>query len=530
MAQAAVPPFTHTPVDAIGPAVDRIRDTFFSQKTKDVQYRLVQLRRLYWGVKDNEEALLEALRLDLGKQAFESYLTEVNWVEGDIVFVCNNLERWAKDKKADDIPLTTSIVRPKIRHDPLGAILVIGAYNFPVQLSLGPLIGAMAAGCTAILKPSEGSPNTAAVMQRIIENYLDPSAYGVVQGAVPETTALLNQKWDKIFYTGGGVVGKIIAKKAAETLTPVALELGGLNPAIITKHADTKLAAKRLLWGKTHNAGQVCISHNYTMVDKEVLPTFIEHLKASLGEFFPNGAKASPDYGRIVNTRHFQRMEKILKSTKGKVLVGGELDEKERFIEPTVVLVDSIDDSMIQEESFGPLMPLLAVENLDQAIHLANQVMGTPLSLMTFGTKAETDRILREVRSGGASVNDAYFHAAIPTLAFGGVGESGTGAYRGKASFDCFTHQRSITSTPTWAESLIAFRYPPFVGTNKQKMMQRMTKVKANFDRDGRVHLGIITWILTLGGGSVQSALGRFFVAILAAFGIKQYMDRSYKV
>ena len=248
----------------------------------------------------------------------------------------------------------------------------------------------MAAGCTAILKPSEGSPNTAAVMQRIIQDSLDPSAYAVVQGAIPETTALLDQKWDKIFYTGSANVGTIIAKKAAETLTPVALELGGRNPAIITKNADPKLAARRLLWGKILNAGQVCLSHNYTLVDKEILPTFIDQMKAAMQEFYPKGAKESPDYGRIVSDRHFQRLKAMLDNSNGKIIIGGTMDEKQKFIEPTVVLIDDVNDSLMKDESFGPLIPILAVNDLDEAIRTANNVQSTPLALYPFGNKDET--------------------------------------------------------------------------------------------------------------------------------------------
>ena len=229
-------------------------------------------------------------------------------------------------------------------------------------------------------------------MQKIISESLDPSCYTVIQGAIPETTALLDQKWDKIFYTGSATVGTIIAKKAAETLTPVTLELGGRNPAIITKNADPRLAARRLLWAKTLNAGQVCVSQNFTMVDKEILQTFIKELKNALQEFYPDGARKSPDYGRIVNKRQFQRLKKMVDESNGKIVLGGTMDEADLFIEPTVVLVESADDSMIRDESFGPLLPVLAVENLDEAIRIANEVQETPLGLYPFGNKAELDK------------------------------------------------------------------------------------------------------------------------------------------
>jgi beta-apo-4'-carotenal oxygenase len=376
------------------------------------------------------------------------------------------------------------------------------------------LIGAIAAGNTAVVKPSEVAPNVAAIVQHIIETSLDPTCYSVVQGGIPETTKLLEQKWDKIFYTGNAAVGTIIAKKAAETLTPVTLELGGRNPAIVTKNADVRLAARRLLWAKTVNAGQVCISQNYTMVDREVLPGFIEELKSALKEFFPNGVKSSEDFGRIVSGRQWARLKKMVDETKGRILIGGEMDESERYIAPTVIQVDSPSDSLLIDESFGPLMPILPVNNLDEAIKIANEVHSTPLGLYPFGTKKETDRALREIRSGGASVNDGFYHGSIPTLAFGGVGDSGQGAYRGKASFDCFTHRRSVTTTPGWMEGLLNVRYPPFKG--KVEKFRKMTLQKPNFDREGKVNFSLVTYILTLGAESKTSGLIRYALVLLS--------------
>ena len=370
-----------------------------------------------------------------------------------------------KDESAPDIPLMNKLVGPKIRKDPSRCtVLVLGCWNFPVQLSLGPFIGAIAAGCTAVLKPSEVSPATAMVLKKLVEESLDPDCYACVNGAVEETTLLLENKWDKIFYTGNATVGIIIAKKAAETLTPVCLELGGRNPAIITKSADLRLAARRMLWGKFHNAGQVCISQNYIMVDQEIVTPFIEEIKTAMKEFFPQGQKESPDFGRIVNKRHFQRIKKMLDSTDGKVVIGGGTDESDNFIEMTVVLVDSANDSLIKEESFGPLIPILPVKNLDEAIRIANEVHSTPLGLYPFGNQAEVERIVTEVQSGGVSVNDAFFHGAIPTLQFGGVGDSGQGCYRGKASFDVFTHRRSSSRLQAGWKAILAVRYPPYAG------------------------------------------------------------------
>lgn len=350
-------------------------------------------------------------------------------------------------------------------------------------------------------------------MQKIMAESLDPSCYTTIQGAVPETTAVLDQKWDKIFYTGSANVGTIIAKKAAETLTPVVLELGGRNPAIVTKNADPRLAARRLIWAKTLNAGQVCVSQNYILVDKEILPAFLEQVRKALATFFPQGAQKSPDYGKIVNRRQFDRLKAMLDNTQGKILIGGSTSAEDLFIEPTVVQVSDLNDSLLRDESFGPLIPVLPVDNLDEAIRIANRVHDTPLGIYPFGTKAETDRVLNETRSGGASVNDGFYHASIPTMQFGGVGTSGQGSYRGRASFECFTHRRSVTTTPGWIESLLDVRYPPY-SLSKQKQLQRMNEAKPNFDRNGRVRSSWIAWLFGLGAKGAGGGIARWALLI----------------
>jgi beta-apo-4'-carotenal oxygenase len=387
------------------------------------------------------------------------------------------------------------------------------------------MIGAIAAGCTVVLKPSEQTPNTAAVMQKMMEQALDPDCYACVQGAIPETSALLDQKWDKIFFTGSERTAKVVAAAAAKNLTPIALELGGRNPAIVTKKADMRLAARRLLWSKTMNAGQVCISQNCIFADKDVVPTLIEELKTAIKEFFPKGAKESEDYSHIVNERSFQRIKKMLDSTSGKIVAGGSMDASQCFIEPTVILVSDAKDSLLVDESFGPLIPILPVENLDEAIRIANEIHETPLGVYAFGTKAETDKILDGTRSGGASVNDGFFHGIIPNLPFGGVGDSGTGAYRGKASFDCFTHQRSVTYTPSWMEGLLSVRYPPFAGTSKLEQFNKMGKLKPDFDRAGNKKVNVIWYLITLGAGSLSGAAMRAFVLAGLSVALKAYRD-----
>lgn len=257
---------------------------------------------------------------------------------------------------------------------------------------MGPVIGAIAAGNTVVIKPSENAPRSAYVMQKIVEASLDPSCYSVVQGGVTETQALLAERWDKIFFTGGAGVGRIIAKAAAPHLTPVVLELGGINPAIVSNTADPRLVARRMLWGKHVNAGQVCTSQNYLLIDKRIVPAVIEEFKKAYKEFYPKGAKESPDYSRIVNVNHFRRLKTMLENSKGKILIGGELDEDDLFIAPTVVQVDSVEDSLCTQESFGPFITILAVDDIDQAIQLANGVQSTPLGLYPFGSKADVNK------------------------------------------------------------------------------------------------------------------------------------------
>jgi len=540
-----IAPFQATPIESLSTIVNDIKTTYRTQKTRPLSYRIQQLRKLYWGLVDNTPALLESCKLDLKKSTFETQITEIEWVKNDIVFITKNLEKWAKDEAAPDMSLTNKLMSPIIRKEPLGTVLVIGCWNFPVQLSLGPFVGAIAAGCTAVLKPSEISPATAMVLTKIVKEYLDPEAFTVVNGGKDETSALLNLKWDKIFYTGNAQVGTIIAKKAAETLTPVALELGGRNPAIVTKNTDVRLAARRLLWGKFLNAGQVCISQNYTMVDEEVVDAFIEQMKIAMKEFYPQGAKASPDFARIVSNNHFNRIKKMLDSTKGKIVIGGETDESENYIEPTVIVVQDEHDSLIVDESFGPLMPILKIKNLDEAIRIANDVHSTPLGLYAFGNKQEVAKILAGITSGGATIDDALFHGSIPTMPFGGVGDSGQGAYRGKASFDAFTHRRPITKTPGWMEKLLDIRYPPYAGKvrfspmpptrlnlhtdySKLAKFNRSNNLAPNFDRQGRTTKGLGYWIsllVTLGGDSAKAGLIRWVILIATAAATRRFLE-----
>ncbi|OBT51618.1 hypothetical protein VE04_08175 [Pseudogymnoascus sp. 24MN13] len=509
--------FENTPIENLPSIAAGVRLAYVSQKTRPIAWRIQQLRKLYWGLVDLTPDFLEALKLDVGKSVYESQVTELEWCKNDIVFVTKNLEKWAQDESPPDITLPNKFMSPVIRKQPLGAVLVIGCWNFPIQLSIGPFIGAIAAGCTAVLKPSEISPASAMVLKKLIEK-LDSDCFAVANGGKDETTVLLNEKWDKIFYTGNSVVGTIIAKKAAETLTPIALELGGRNPAFVTRNTTCV--------SRPAACSGVCISQNYTMVDADVCDEFIQQLRVANKEYYPNGAKASPDFGRIVSDHHFARIKKMLDSTQGKIVIGGATDAADRFIEPTVVLVKDQNDSLITEESFGAVHPVVGVANLDEAIRIANEVHSTPLGLYAFGNKEEVNRILAATTSGGATIGDALFHASIPTLAFGGVGDSGQGSYRGKASFDCFSHRRPITRTPGWMEKLLDIRYPPYSG--KLQKMIATSAVKPNFDRQLRTKYGITDYLraaFLLGGSGVKEGFTRWVLFVLIAAIAKKGID-----
>lgn len=515
-----IPPFETTKVDDIPGIAARLRQTFGTGKTKSIEYRLTQLRRLYWAIYDHQEELKEALMRDLGKPAYEAMMSEVHFIGDSVMHMIDHLASYARDERVTDVPVAFKLAKPRIRKEPLGAVLVIGAFNYPFVLSMGPFIGAIGAGNTAVLKPSEVSPHTAMVMRRIVETSLDPDAYAVVNGGVPETTALLDEKWAKICYTGSTAVGKIVARKAAETLTPVLLELGGENPAFVTSKADVALAARRLLWAKVMAAGQACVAHNYLLIERPVVDRFVEETRKQVATYYPEGPRHSKDFARIVNKRHFQRIKKLLDETHGRIVLGGSMDEDALFIEPTLVLVDSPQDPLVVNEIFGPIAAILPFDRLPDAVATANQVNPTPLALYAFGSPEETSQILSSVTSGGATVNDTYFHCSAITLPFGGVGTSGIGSYRGKDSFDAFTHRRTVLETPLWLEKLLRSRYPPYK-PEELKRLRMLIGRQPDFDRQGRkIGRGLRYWawfVAALGGGSAKGAFVRWIVLLGAA-------------
>lgn len=378
-------------------------------------------------------------------------------------------------------------------------------FNYPLICTLGPLIGAIAAGNTAVIKFSERIPATATVLRKIVESALDPACYSVVQGAIPETTALLAEPWNKIFFTGSANVAKIVAKAAAQHLTPTTLELGGRNPAIVTKTANLRVAARRLLWGKSLNAGQACVSQNYVLVEQSILQNLITELKKTYAEFFPDGAKSpnNPNVAHLVPGA-VTRVKSLLDASPSEIIAGGHVDESSNYLSPTIVLASSPIDPLMTTETFAPIVTLLPYTNLSSAIETINSVHDTPLALYPFTkSQADIDQILNSTRSGGVSINDTIMHGGLPTLEFGGVGDSGTGSYRGKASFDGFSHRRMVLNVPNWMDGLLGFRYPPYSQKNIDSYKRMSEPRSVDFDRQGNRKRGWFS-IFSLGGGSSE--------------------------
>ena len=476
--------FEPTSTATIDQWVSTAKSAFLTDKTKSYEWRSTQLKKFFEGLDQNTEAFQDALAADFGKPRHEVLLTELQTLKGEIIEVLGHLKSWMKPEAgAPAFPFNLTF--PKIHKEPLGVALIIGAWNYPLFVTFGPLIGAIAAGCPAILKPSELAPHCAVVMAAVIHKHLDSECYKVVQGAIPETTHLLNkQKFDTIFYTGGGAVARIIAAAAAKNLTPVTLELGGKNAAVITKNADLKLAARRIAWGKVTNAGQTCVAPDYILFTEPGLEEkFTQEFRNQIEEMYPGEAYNTPGtFTRIVNSNHFERIKKLIDSTKGKVVVGGKTDASQRLITPTLVAGVQPDDSLMSQEIFGPVIPMLHEQSLDSAIKFLQQ-RDKSLALYIFTTdSSEPEKLFNSVSSGGAMVNDVMTQCALTALPFGGVGESGTGSHNGRAGFDAFTHRRTVVNNPAWFEHLISIRYAPY--TPSKISTFKMMAPKAYWDKN----------------------------------------------
>lgn len=454
----------------IAEVVTRLRGTFEAGRTRPLAWRRRQLERLLDLLREGEQELLAALDADLGKPAIEGYATDVGFTASEVREYLKHLERWAAPERIP-VPAKLRPAKARLHREPLGVALVIGPWNFPVQLLLVPMAGAIAAGNAVVGKPSEVAPHTSAVMARLVNRYLDPDAVAIVEGGVDEATALLDHRWDHIFYTGNGRVGRVVMAAAARHLTPVTLELGGKSPTIVDRSADVRIAARRVAWGKFLNAGQTCIAPDHVLVHEAVRDEFVDALRAAVHSFYGDDPHASDDYGRIVNDRHFTRLEGLLDGGGYEsVAFGGERDRADRYIAPTVL--QGVDDGapVMGEEIFGPLLPVIDVGDVDEAIARVN-AGDKPLALYAFGSSDVTDRIAERTSSGGVAVNCTLLHVSVPAVPFGGVGESGIGAYHGRRSFDTFSHLKPVYSRAASPDPPVA--YPPY-GRLKRLVLRRM--------------------------------------------------------
>ena len=447
----------------------RLRAGFETGRTRPLEWRRGQLRRLEALLVERETDLLDALAADLGKPAIEGFVTETAFTRAEIDFALAHLDAWAKPEKVA-VPLTQQPAKAQIVREPLGVVLIIGPWNYPVQLVLAPLVAAIAAGNAAVIKPSELAPACSRLLSRLVPEYLDPECVVVAEGGVPETTALLAERWDHIFYTGNGTVGRVVMEAAAKHLTPVTLELGGKSPAIVDRHANIDVAAKRIAWGKFVNTGQTCVAPDYVLVDRDVEQPLLEALTATVRSFYGDDPSTSADYGRIINDRHFDRLRGLLESG-GEPVVGGQTDAADRYVAPTVLTAVDSGAPIMAEEIFGPLLPVIPVDDVDEAIDFVN-AREKPLALYVF-SEADTvaDRVIASTSAGGVAVNATVLHLAVPGLPFGGVGASGTGAYHGRAGFETFSHRKSVLNRPTRLD--VPVMYPPYRGW-KQKLLRRL--------------------------------------------------------
>ncbi|XP_036134262.1 aldehyde dehydrogenase family 3 member A2 isoform X2 [Molossus molossus] len=438
--------------------VQRVRDAFRSGRSRPLRFRLQQLEALRRMVQEREKDILAALSSDLCKSELNAYSQEVITVLGEIDLMLEKLPEWVTAKPAKK-NLLTMLDEAFVQPEPLGVVLIIGAWNYPFVLNIQPLIGAIAAGNAVIIKPSELSENTANILAKLLPQYLDRDLYVVVNGGVPETTELLKQRFDYIFYTGNPAVGRIIMEAAAKHLTPVTLELGGKSPCYIDKDCDLDIACRRIAWGKYMNCGQTCIAPDYILCESSLQNQIVQKIKDTVKEFYGENIKESPDYERIINLRHFKRVLSLLEGQK--IAFGGETDEATRYIAPTILTDVNPDTKVMQEEIFGPVLPIVPVKNADEAIEFIN-AREKPLAIYLFSHNSKLiRRMIDSTSSGGVTANDVIMHFTLSSLPFGGVGSSGMGAYHGQHSFDTFSHQRACLLKSFKGEAANKVRYPP---------------------------------------------------------------------
>jgi aldehyde dehydrogenase (NAD+) len=435
---------------------------FFSGATRSVAFRKKQLKLLKEAVKKKEHEIMDALKKDLNKGEFEAYLTEIGFFYSELKDIEKNMDYWAAPQKQKS-PLFHTGSTSYIYKDPYGVTLIISPWNYPFQLALTPLIGAIAAGNTAIIKPSEFTPNTSMVIRDLIASTFAEEYVAVVEGEADITKALLAQKVDYIFFTGSRETGKKVMEQAAKNLTPLTLELGGKSPAIVTEDADLKLAAKRIVWGKFMNAGQTCVAPDYVLVDESIRRKFLKLIIQFTKKFFGPEVRGKRSYPRIVSENHVDRLAALL--DKNKISYGGGYNRDSRKVEPTIMMDVQMEDTVMQDEIFGPILPIMSYQYEHEILDIVRQ-RPNPLALYLFTENKDTeDMILNNLSFGGGCVNDTIMHITTPYLPFGGVGESGHGAYHGKDSFDTFTHRKSILKQTTKFD--LPVRYNPSQSTIK---------------------------------------------------------------
>jgi aldehyde dehydrogenase (NAD+) len=417
---------------------------------------------------DNEAEIIEALKIDLGKPTVEGFITDIAFVTGEIKAMLKNLRKWNEAVRVPT-PVVALPAKSRLIPEPLGVVLVIAPWNYPVQLLLVPAAGAIAAGNAVVMKPSEVSSATSEVLARLVPRYLDPSAIAIVEGGVPQTTKLLEQQFDHIFYTGNGTVGRIVMQAAAQHLTPVTLELGGKSPVIIDESANVKVAARRIAWGKWLNAGQTCVAPDYILVHESRTQELIDGLRGAIAEFYGNDPAKSDSYGRIVSPRHFDRLRSLMNG--GTPVIGGETSADERYIAPTVLADVDMSSALMSEEIFGPLLPIVPVPSVDKAIEAVNN-RPHPLALYVFSEKERViEDVLARTTAGGVTVNGTIMHLTNPHLPFGGVGESGMGGYHGQAGVRLFQHMKPVLARSTKVDPSLA--YPPYTA-RKAKIFRKV--------------------------------------------------------
>ncbi|KAK3555130.1 hypothetical protein QTP86_010008 [Hemibagrus guttatus] len=439
-------------------AMEHARKAFNTGRSKPLEYRITQLKNLQRLFAERQKEIADALKKDLNKSEFGTPLYETLGLEGEINMAISKLAEWAAPRPVTKNLLTVSD-QVYIHPEPLGVVLIIGAWNYPWAVTIQPLIGAIAAGNAVIIKPSEVCVHTSKAMEDLLPLYIDKEMYPVVTGGVPETQELLKQRFDHIFYTGNCMVGKVIMEAAAKHLTPVTLELGGKSPCYIDKSCDLNIACRRIAWGKYTNCGQTCIAPDYILCDPSIQDRVIEEIKKNVKEFYTDNPKSCPDYTRIINKRHFKRVMALMEDST--VAMGGENDESECYIAPTVLRDVKPEAKVMQEEIFGPLLPILTVGSVDEAIHFINQ-REKPLALYVFSSDNKLiKRMISETSSGGVLANDCLVHFSVSSLPFGGVGNSGMGCYHGKFTFDQLSHLRGCLIKQLKMEGLNNMRYPP---------------------------------------------------------------------